>query len=351
LIWSYFTCPLLILDDRTWSPLNANLPTISRAQPDPSDASPLLSTTLRIRAVLPHALLRRPQRAATLPPRHTRHLADSTISQQTQPSFDRGSAQSHDGLLAASRGATQAPQYHQLYRTISGGAGSDVASSPALSALASLAASAPTAEVGSGARYVIDTMVEVTDTTHDRCRRVVPYYLHMLLGVPSLRSTIQAGPNGASLEAELATRLIALPVLILSQQHTLLDSQQRHERFAVRSGSDGRWSAKSAKRSGTYKTPNNSSSVFWTAWYRDADIDIDTPLSLSDIRGITSRQKQTNEHTADDEPHVARLSELRHLHHSAVAPRRVRVRTLQRLRPLPQTPRSTATHLPQDRRD
>ncbi|KAK1068793.1 GATA zinc finger protein 3 [Friedmanniomyces endolithicus] len=78
-------------------------------------------------------------------------FADSTISQQTQPSFDRGSAQSHDGLLAASRGATQAPQYHQLYRTISGGAGSDVASSPALSALASLAASAPTAEVGSGA--------------------------------------------------------------------------------------------------------------------------------------------------------------------------------------------------------
>ncbi|KAK1808747.1 GATA zinc finger protein 3 [Friedmanniomyces endolithicus] len=77
-------------------------------------------------------------------------FADSTIPQQTHPSFNQGSVQSHDNLLPAVRAVHQPPQYHQLYRTISGGAGSDVASSPALSALASLAASVPTAEVGSG---------------------------------------------------------------------------------------------------------------------------------------------------------------------------------------------------------
>ncbi|KAK0249700.1 hypothetical protein B0A54_03411 [Friedmanniomyces endolithicus] len=78
------------------------------------------------------------------------NFTESTIPQQTQPSFDRGSVQSHDSLAPAVRGTHQPPQYHQLYRTVSGGAGSDVASSPALSALASLAASVPTAEVGSG---------------------------------------------------------------------------------------------------------------------------------------------------------------------------------------------------------
>jgi len=87
------------------------------------------------------------------------NFADSPYSQHTQPSFDRASVQSHDGILAASRGVHQPAQYNPLYRTISGGAGSDVASSPALSALASLAASVPTAEVGSGTRYVINTMV------------------------------------------------------------------------------------------------------------------------------------------------------------------------------------------------
>ncbi|KAK1064319.1 hypothetical protein LTR74_008796 [Friedmanniomyces endolithicus] len=161
---------------KTWSQLNANLPTISPTQTNPSDASPLLSTIPPSAPSLPMLSF-----AAPNVQQHFRHaipstFADSTISQHTQPSFDRGSVQSHDSLAPAGRGINPPPQYHQLYRSISGGAGSDVASSPALSALASLAASVPTAEVGSGTSVL----------GVESCLK------HMLLGFMLLGSTIHS---------------------------------------------------------------------------------------------------------------------------------------------------------------